>query len=69
MSCPEGACHLSDPLILHNLEESIERLTRGYVGGEAFDERDEPVLWHCGDEFVEHPALSEEGMGADFRGV
>ena len=36
----------------------------GEHGGEPSEQRAQPLLWHRGDEVVEHAALAEQRMGA-----
>jgi hypothetical protein len=37
--------------------------------GEPLDQRQQPHLWHGGDQLVEHAALSEQRMGASLGSV
>jgi len=37
--------------------------------GEVFDQGAEAMLWHIGDEFVEHASLPEERVGAALWGI
>ncbi len=41
----------------------------GEHGGEPLDQRQQPLVWHRGDEIVKHAPLTEQRMSALFRRI
>jgi len=54
------------PSFSHRSESIGEQRDFGEPRGEALDQRQQPLVWHCWDQVVEHAALTEQRMGASF---
>jgi hypothetical protein len=67
------APRLSHPSRLPSFSDGPESIGKdrefGEHRGEPFDQRQQSHLRHCGDQFVEHAALTKQRMGASLGGV
>jgi hypothetical protein len=57
------------PSFSHRTESMGEQLDFGEHCREPLDQRDQPLVWHCGNEIVKHAPLAEQRMGALFARV